>query len=402
MEIRKLKDEDKAQAVELRKYSFDYYTDDEPTPEETADVIPEHSFGVFEGKRLVSLLRNYHLKQNVRGIIKSTNGIASVGSYPDSRYKGYVKKLMKTSFQYMKENNFSLSVLMPFKESFYANYGYVNATDKLMISIPLNSFSHYLKHKPDKNISFEIMKARDGLNIYKSFIKDIAVKYHGFLIFDGLEQDEWMRAVKNEIILLIKENGKIIALTKYKKKGFVQSGEIIVSDMYWNNLKARDLLFHYYARHIDQINNIVLPLISHNDIYQWTKDPMTEFHIKMWSNTWMVRIIELEKAISGLPSNNIAGEINIEIEDNVCEWNKGKYRIWSEGEELKITKSETEADIKADIKALNSLVYGTLTVEEVEHRNLLQTENKNNIQLLSQWFPTKPIYIQYDYRKSYL
>ncbi|MFW5799796.1 MAG: sterol carrier protein domain-containing protein, partial [Spirochaetota bacterium] len=126
------------------------------------------------------------------------------------------------------------------------------------------------------------------------------------------------------------------------------------------------------------------------------------FHIKMWSNTWMVRIIELEKAISGLPSNNIAGEINIEIEDSVCEWNNGNYRIWSEGEELKITKSETEADIKADIKALNSLVYGTLSAEEIVHRNLLQTENKNNIQLLSQWFPTKPIYIQYDYRKSYL
>ncbi len=403
MELRKIRDDEKKQVKELRKYSFSDWSNIEITDYETSDVIPEQSFGVFEGNRLVSLVRYYNLKQCIRGVIKDMCGVASIGTYPDCRNKGYVRSLMNASFEYMREKKHSVSMLMPFKDSFYANYGYVNANDKMFVKIPLTSFAHYIEKKSSFQWSYGMIKATEGKNTYISFAKEMIQSIHGFTLFEDICDEEWNRASKDEIIVLVKKQGIPEAIARYKKKGFIETGEIFVSEMLWKNLDARDKLFEFFARHIDQIVNIMLPIPRGTNVYQWTMNAMKSFEAIMYHNTWMVRVIDIEKAISDLSAGDNYGEFIIEITDSQCEWNNGIFKVWSsDSRKLKIERVQDNPTVKADIKGITALIYGSLPVEEIEHRKWINIQDKKSRDTIEKWFYPIPIYVSHDYRTTIL
>lgn len=51
-------------------------------------------------------------------------GIGGVATHPDYRGKGYANKLMTDAVEYMKKEGYGLSVLYPFKEEYYRQFGY--------------------------------------------------------------------------------------------------------------------------------------------------------------------------------------------------------------------------------------------------------------------------------------
>jgi predicted acetyltransferase len=56
-------------------------------------------------------------------------GISGVASPPESRRKGYVRKLMEYSLKDMKERGFPISTLYPFSFDFYRKFGWEHASD---------------------------------------------------------------------------------------------------------------------------------------------------------------------------------------------------------------------------------------------------------------------------------
>lgn len=409
MEIRKLKENERELAVKLRRYSFGNWSDSPATSKETDDVIPEQSFGVFEGGRLVSLIRNYGLKQCVRGLIKDMCGVASIGTYPDCRYKGYVKKLLENTFQYMKEHDYAVSMLMPFKESFYQKYGYVKANGKIILKMRLGEWSYYLKKNTSSRLDYVMLDAREGKRIYLDFVKTIANTIHGFTMFPDIQEAEWNKAVRDEIIVLVKnkENGIVEGLAKYRKSGFMDKGEIIISEIYWKDLNSRDALFSYFARHIDQINYITLPIPMGVNFYSWFLDSLTPFEATIHHYTWMVRVMDVIKAVSGLHSVNYDGSLVIELNDPHCKWNNGLFEIRSENGILTADKTDSFPTLSMDIKAMSSLVYGALSIEELLHRRWISFHHNNTnvveaLGLLRKWFPTRFIFIPNDFRTTYL
>ncbi len=403
MEIRKITEDEKRLTIELRRYSFGTWVDDDITDIEIADTIPDNTLGVFDDGKLMSMVRIYELKQNLRGTMKDSAGIASIGTYPQARHRGYVKALMKKCFNFIRDKNNGLSILMAFKESFYEKFGYVKANSKLMVKTPLINLSHYKDTSKNNEWSYELIKAKSGKARYLDFVKDIAPDIHGFCTYENISDGEWMRANNDTLIIIVKYKDNIKAIAKYKKQGFVDRGEIIVNDMFWKSLTARDKLFNYFARHTDQIAYITLPVPFGVDIHGWIKDSMEDLKTNIPRDSWMVRVCDFVKSVSGIPTSISGIDLNIRITDPYCEWNNRLFNLTGDGNMLKVQNiNKGSADVEADVKGISSLVYGTLPIADIEHRGWITFSNPITKPTLAEVFPQKPIYISHDFRSTYL
>ena len=105
----------------------------------------------------------------------------------------------------------------------------------------------------------------------------------------------------------------------------------------------------------------------------------------------MVRVIDTIKAVEDLPAT---GEdiVTMEISDLECSWNNGVFTIQSEKNHLHMNKSSDKPVVKMSIKAFSSLVYGTLSIEELMFRGEIALTEDWARHTLQGWFPLLPLY----------
>lgn len=62
-------------------------------------------------------------------------GVGCVASYPENRGQGDINRLMKEIILELHDQNYAISDLAPFSETFYRRYGYENAIYEKMYQI---------------------------------------------------------------------------------------------------------------------------------------------------------------------------------------------------------------------------------------------------------------------------
>lgn len=399
VEIRRITEQERREIGNLRKYSFTSWSDEETKDEVLTTIIPEETLGLFEDGKLVSTLELLSLQQSIRGIIKSMGGIAGVATYPEARRKGYVGELMRAIIVEMKKQNMPVSMLAPFKESFYGRFGYIKANSHVNVKTPLAGLRKALDAEIGGDWEVERVRAVEAKEPFLKFIMDIAPsRYHGIVLAPKIKDAVWKRRNKDALIIFVKQKNSVKAMARYRTKNYIygsQPSELVVHEMYWRNLAARNVLFTFLAKHTDQIEHIVMQLPFGVNFQQWFTDSMAKYEMSMFL-PWMVRVIDVKNALTDLPSSGTA-EITIQVSDPNCKWNNGLFTIQSKDNRLKVRKGSGTPNVKMTIEGISALVYGTLPVEELEFKGWLELSDKKTGITLQQWFPVIPIHNAFHY-----
>ncbi|MBN1550864.1 GNAT family N-acetyltransferase [bacterium] len=391
MNIRKLRKSERFDALRLNTSAFGNWPDD-LRQEDIEWIVPSETIGVFVQRKLAAVLINLTLEQSVRGVIKNMAGVGGVATYPEHRMKGYVKQLMAAAFSDMHAKSQSVSMLAPFKESYYEMFDYVSANSNPLVKIPLQAFSHYLVKRDMKNWEEERVSFDKARNDFLKFLRnEVAVKHHGFVLIDSRSELVWKQLFKKWEFVFIKKNKQVVAVARIQKRGFGESGEFFVFDAFWSELEARDRLFNYLAKHRDQVSRVMFNLPLNENFFQWIRDTQTSFEIKLKAQPWMVRLIDVISAISDIPVS-CGGSVVFSLEDAFCPWNNGSYRIRETGGILNIERCSKLTQNRFTIKGLSALVYGTLSMGEIIHRRWADAPDRNDRNILTQWFPVLPVY----------
>jgi len=399
MEIRKLTKEDMIKVVKLHQYSYGFWTDQDVRDEDHNFMIPENSIGLFENDNLVSVATIMRTQQSIRGILKGMGGISMVCTYPENRMKGYVRSIMQSAFLEMKETELSVSMLEPFRESFYTDLGYVPARDKYRLKAPMNG----LRVPPDNRIgdewTVERIPGHEAKELYMAFIKAfVPSKFHGFAYNPSIRDEEWRRRNKANHYVFIKRAGQVEALACYTLKGYMhfeQPGELLIREMYWRSLPAQTALFNYLAKHRDQIQTLHMILPYGTDFQHWFEHLQDWIEIKVW-HPWMVRVIDAKEALTGLPVST-GGELTLTLTDPQCGWNNGTYLLKSTEGQLDVGMTKRSAKIEASIHGLSALVYGTHSIEALEFIGWIKGVSETTRKLIHDWFPQLPLYNPYTF-----
>lgn len=132
MILRGLERSDRAQAEALWRDIFEespafaaYYFD--------RRFYPDHSFGAFDGDRLVAMALGRPTMINVRGGFVPALLVAGVSTLPDYRKQGLMHALMTRLIDRAKTDGFACCYLHPVSETLYASLVFRNGTDARIV-----------------------------------------------------------------------------------------------------------------------------------------------------------------------------------------------------------------------------------------------------------------------------
>lgn len=391
MEIRKITEKERRPLMDLYRYAFTEWSDQAVKDEELDEIVVQETLGLFENGRLVSSLRVHDFLQSVRGIVKDCGGVAGIATYPEARHKGYARQLMIAGFQKMHDQGQSVSMLDPFKESFYTQFGYVSANAPYLVQAPLKTLKHTAPKGSDW--TFERVRAVNVMDEVVEFTREVGLtQYHGYITFKTLSNAMWKQRVKDSQVVFVKRKGKIQALSRYRIKGERRGDRwqttMTVIDSLWRTRDARMALFHFFAQHQDQIDEIIFHAPFETKVEHWFRDVRLKVERK---TPWMVRVVDAPKAVEKLTA---LGEdlLVIQISDPDCSWNNGIFTLQSEKSRLSLTKSSGKPIVKLSISAFSALVFGTLSLEELEYQEEITISEPWARHTLQRWFPELSVY----------
>jgi len=395
MDIRKIKKNELEKFKKMQNYAFGKWKDKIEEKDDIFDWFKNaENIGVFKEDDLVSGLIIHDFEQIVRKDVKRMGGIGGVATYPEHRKKGYISKLMEKSFDRMKRNGQSVSMLLPFKESFYEKYNYVTTNNNMKLEVNLKSLKYYQDYSA-KGKWEEIRKQSiDSREEYLHFIREVALnKYHGYVLVDRKSKEIWNLYSKNNLIVFIKRDDEIVATAKYTKKGFqdvFETGVMDINQIMWKDIDARNMLFKYFAKHLDQIEKIKMYIPYGINFYSWLKNNR-EIKVDIHQFPWMVRIIDVEDALNNIEINE-QGSLIIRVEDKFCDWNNKTFKLENENNSLKVEETDQKEDLIISIDGISALLYGAYSLEELEHLYNIKYKNLNKREFLKKWFPERMIF----------
>ncbi|WP_271253926.1 GNAT family N-acetyltransferase [Pseudanabaena sp. Chao 1811] len=402
MKIRKI---DKNERIEILKgdlYAYSRWTNQDLPRSHLTAINPDDVLAAEIDGKIVAALQCFRFQQLVRGVIKSMGGIGGVWTYPEYRNRGCVKALMKSAFLEMRMQGICVSMLTPFKESFYESLGYAIANVTNEITIPIASLSNYLKLPNQNNWSCDRFPATEVRDILSNFLYEnlrshtIMPHSHGLAI-TNFTYDQWWHLHRQKLCVVIKRDRQPVALAIY---GIDSSGNLPMSDrqieissIFWTDLESRDRLFAFFASHRNQINSLKMPIPINAHIHSWLNDAG-----KLQSSItepWMVRIVDIVEALNGLP---IACEpFTFALSDPQCSWNESIFRVDGDHGSLTVKRYNGDVqnmviDFRATIAGISALIYGTCEIAELVHKQWITNLNPVTYELLENAFTPCVIY----------
>jgi predicted acetyltransferase len=388
--IRNITDDDREETVRVRRYAFGNSSSAPATPEEAAAVTAEDTVAAFDGGRMAGTLTCFTAPQVIRGVPKPMAGVSAVATDPDYRNRGVAREMMKAAFAMAHERGDAVSMLLPFKESFYARFGYVSGNSHLVVKFPLEAIRHVA---PPPGYEYRTVPATEGWTLYSEAEAALTPRdgrHHGQAQprFSAGQVAAWF---KEALVVTVSKDGRTVAAALYKKTGYMETGELVAHDAVWEDEGARAALFAFFLRHRDQIGFVKLPFSPAENFQRYLRDVPAPLTVTVRQLPWMVRVLDVVPATTALPAGP-AGELAFAVVDEWCPWNNGAFAVTSDGARLAARLYEGRPELTFDVRGLTALVYGTHPPERVAAEGWLRGAAPEVLGLLSAWFPPLPLF----------
>lgn len=402
MKIRKINSPERLEILKGDLYAYSRWTNQDLPRSHLTAINPEEVLVAEVDGKIAAALQCFSFQQSVRGSVKAMGGIGGVWTYPEYRNQGCVKALMRTAFVEMRMQGICVSMLTPFKESFYGALGYAIANSTNEINIPVASLSHYLKLKNSANLICDRIAATEVKDILSNFLyehlrsQSLAPHSHG-LVITNFNYEQWWHLHRQKMAVVIRRDRQPVAMAIYAIDSSgnlpLSDRQIEISSIFWTDLESRDRLLHFFASHRDQVHSLKMPIPSHTNVHLWLRDA-GRLNAAI-TDPWMVRAVDVVGALHGLAVT--CEPFTFALSDPYCHWNDGIFGISGERGQLTVKRyggdtSNLAIDFHTTIAGISALIYGTHAIAELVHKQWLTQINTATCERLEKCFTPCVIY----------
>lgn len=390
MEVRKISPMEHITVSKMQTIAFSD-TGDFDLSETNAEKFTEgyeSAIGVFDdnGKMCSSVyLMPYEMRFN--GNTVKMGGIGGVATLPEERNKGYIKELFRYCFKEMFENDQIFSVLYPFSNVYYRQFGYEWCIKNQEVKIPLKSFSHFKKVGQVKLYSN---------NEDKDILKKI---YHKFIENKNLSivrnEKQWNRLLNKDpyktrqyTYIYFNENDKPMSYIVFEITGNTELN-IKVVELVWLDYESLTGILGFIKCFYPQHKFFICSIPEFMNIHLLFPEPLDIKSELLISG--MGRIVNLQKVFQLLSFPEERGQIAIKVKDSFIESNNGTFLLTWTPESIDVVKKECAPDLYCSIEVLTQMIIGCAKLEDFIGSNNLQVYSKQS--LLSSIFQKKQVYI---------
>jgi predicted N-acetyltransferase YhbS len=340
-----------------------------------------------EGRTLagVAALR---MQQNVRGLVHSMAGVASVSSHPSARRRGLVRGLLERLLRQMRDEGCAVTGLYPFRPSFYARFGYVGIPRHRTATFAPEGLAHLMRAELPGEV--ERLPMRDGFAEWDKLTRRLVTERHGFAVYDETRTAEFRD--EKLWVAIARSGGEVVGAVSYRIDQY--GGDLVANDFLYTGPLGRALLLQYFSRHVDQVARVVVRLSADEVPDLWGTDfqVTTEGRVSFPLHGGpMVRALDMT-ALDGTPVGT--GAVTIEIPDD--EFIGGRWHLAADDGRLTVTKGSATPQATLTAAGFSGLLYGVLDPIEVLTRGLGELSNEA-VEPLTTLFPRQMPYIFADF-----
>ena len=314
----------------------------------------------------------------VNGNAVSLAGISTVGTRPEYRRQGLVRKIMTQAFADQYERGQCLAGLWASQAAIYQRYGFAASGGLREYRVDTADIRLHPNFEVLPISRFEGTEVLDAVReVYKRFIAQRTGYLHR-------GKSLWLNNVftppSEDGPAYVALAGSLEAPTGYLiytlRAGRVahraRAQEICIRDFAWLDLPSYGSLWHYLARH-DLVGRVV-----------WSRAPLDDpaadvfveprlLHSQDLEGSWW-RVVDVKTAL-GQRGYDVEGSLVLAItEDELAPWNNGRWRLDVGPDGAGVQATDAPADIELSVRALSSLYSGHRSARHLANAGLLAGE----------------------------
>lgn len=364
----------------------------EPDPQ---PLLPEQTLCAFDGAKMVATSGAYDFKMRFNGQTVIADGVTVVACDPGYRRRGIVRGLIDGLLQRSHERGVPISILWASMGAIYQRFGYGLATTSVSYDIHPRYLQFQFGQRARGNV--RLLGKDDALPLLKAVYRAYSAPANGMLHRGDVYWEVMLRRAGDQhtyvAVYLDEANeprGYCLYKTKWVEPGLPEPSQLIdVFDFAWLDMPAYRGLWEYLARH-DLANRIRVEFVAEDDPAPSLLLEPRMLQRKTWDGIWL-RVVDVERALAAR-GYDVSGEAVIEvIDDDLCGWNKGSYRLVSSGESTTVERltGSARADIVTRPGALASLVSGHTRPSDLARMGRLEVDGARRAAELDALFASR-------------
>ncbi len=332
---------------------YTYLSTEEPQPKTEEQLRAMQ--GVFaEDGRLLSAMTQHPFDSLFCGHPVKLCGIGGVVTDPTARAGGNVRQIFETDLPRMYQDGYVFSALYPFSYHFYGKFGYTWAEFWRNVEVDRSIL------RPDLAKAEEIIRILPGEDdkgmraIHEKYIvnKQLPILRSEWMWNDLRKGAPW-ETLKHAYVLRI--GGEAVAYWIGQMERTGDGGKLRIIDMAWTSPQGMQAIFAM-IRGMNEVATIAMRTYPGFD----ARLIVTEAYDvnEKTPGTAMVRVVNVERALSLLPAPPMTGEITLQVTDDQIAENCGCFTIRGNGQTISVERAENEPHLTCSIQGLTALVVG--------------------------------------------
>jgi predicted acetyltransferase len=357
--------EEVRQAISPIGYYFGRSAANEDQTKRFARVLPvERVYAAWEDGRPVGGLAALPLQLTVPGGSVPAAGVTVAGVLPTHRRRGLLRAMMRALLGSCRMGGESVAYLWASEETIYGRFGFGLASFTAEIDLPRERSAFHARFAASGNVRLAPLATAEE-SVAPVYERVASVTPGMFARSSPWWQDrtladpDWLRGGRGELqcaVLEHEERPTAYALYRMNwafERG-LQAGSVGVVEAVGESPEATAAIWRYLLD-TDWLARVKAgPLPVDHPLLLLAAEPR-RLGFSLRDGVW-IRLLDAKAALSAR-SYQDRGSVVIEVIDEFCPWNAGRWRIGAEG----VDRTDEAPDLRCDVSALGSVYLGGFT-----------------------------------------
>jgi len=307
-------------------------------------------------------------------------GIGGVVTDPAERRHGAIRQLFEEGLPRLREKGFVFSALYPFSHEFYRKFGYEWAIRQRTAEFETSCLRENLRHAASIRRVLPGEDDQGMKRIYEAYIRDknlsvVRDEEHWKSLREGTPWENLKHAY-----VLMDEAGEPIAYWIGATLKAGHSATLEIKDMAYTRPEGLEAIFAMLRR-MNEFAQIKMRVPQDVEMRFLLADP---YDIKEQTGCGgMVRVMDVQKALSLLPAPAETGSFTIEVTDEQIVANNGRFVVTADGEKVSAVRDDSTAcDLRCGIGGLTAMVTGLMDFDQSVTMGLGEVLREDNRRLM--------------------
>jgi predicted acetyltransferase len=390
IEIRPPGAEELRAAMEAAETAFGSDVTEEHWERERKFMPPERALAAYDGGRPVGLAAAYAFDLTIPGGELPCAGVTWVGVMPTHRRRGILRDFMRTQLEDVHGWGEPIAALWASEASIYGRFGYGSSAPG--VAAKSDSARFALRHDTGARAAVKLTDLDEALRVFPAVYDAFRARRAGLLSRSETwwterklaDPKDWRAAASQKFYAVAEVDGRPEGYAIYRVKnewedGFAR-GEVLVVEVVatstgvelelWRYLHAIDLTVKVDAFSVDPASPLVLGV----------RDPRA-LGLRLGDALWL-RLVDVEAALEAR-SYKPVDSVVLEVRDELCPWNAGRYRVGENG-----GKTDDAAQLALDVTDLASAYLGAYDFHRLARAGLVEERVEGAVEAATILFRT--------------